>query len=62
MRLEKAVPECIDGPCTFSTMELLVEPEAMLAETTKAWRTVFHHEGPATEKGLEETFDALPVP
>ena len=43
-------------------MELLIEPVSMLAETTKAWRTVFHHEDPATEEGLEEIFDALPVP
>ena len=62
VRLERAVPEGIDGPCQFSTMELLVEPEAMLVETTKAWRTVFQHEDPATEQGLEDTFDALPIP
>ena len=43
-------------------MKLLVEPEAMLAETIKLWRTVFHHEDPATKEGLEETFAALLIP
>ena len=47
VRLERAVPEGV---------------ESMLAETTKAWRTVFHHEDPATEQRLAGTFDALPFP
>ena len=38
------------------------QPEEVLAETTKAWRSVFHHERPATEQGFEETFGALSTP
>lgn len=34
----------------------------MLAETTKAWRTVFHHDDPATEQGLEGMFADIPIP
>ena len=43
-------------------MELLVEPEAMLAETTEVWGAVFHHNDPATEQGLEGTFANTPTP
>ena len=34
----------------------------MLAETTEAWRAVFHHNDPATEQGLEGTLANIPTP